>query len=133
MNRQRNVGHSWSGIRTVLSHSLKQIDIDPKDSLDWLSFFWALIVGKEIAEVTQVNKVSPKTLYIDVTGKEWLPAMKVLQEKIIEEMRQQTGCEVLTQIVFKVVPSSPSQRTPNKNVNSNPNSNLKKFQGQSRR
>lgn len=119
MSRQRNVGHSWSRIQAVLSHSLKQINIDPKDSFDWISFCWALIVGKEISEVTHVNKVAPKTLYIDVAGKEWLPALKALQEKIIEEMRQRAGCEELTRIVFKVEPASSFNRPPCPPVNKN--------------
>lgn len=136
MSRHRNVEYSWSGIRAVLSHSLKQIDIDPKDSLDWLSFCWALIVGKEIAAVSQVNKVSPKTLYIDVAGKEWLPALKALQEKIIEEMRQQAGCEKLARIVFKVISApifsgSPPGASVNNNAKSDPH--LEEFQGQSKR
>ena len=106
MNRQRNVGHSWAGIRAVLSGSLKQIDIDPKDSFDWVSFCWAFTVGKEIATVSQVTKISPKTLYVDVSGKEWLPALEGLREKIIKEIRQQADCGKLEKIVFKVVQAS---------------------------
>lgn len=104
MSRQRNIGRSWSGIRAVLSDSLKQIDIDPKDSLDWVSFCWGFTVGKEIASVSRVTKVSPKSLYVDVAGEEWLPALKGLKEGIIEEMRKQAGCEKLSRIVFKAAP-----------------------------
>jgi len=107
MSRQRGAGHSWSGIRSILSHSLKQVDAGPGDFLELLSIRWALLVGKEIAAVTQINKVTLKTLTIDVAGKEWLPALEALQEKIIFEMRQQAGCEKLTRILFKVAPVFP--------------------------
>jgi predicted nucleic acid-binding Zn ribbon protein len=110
MNRQQNAFRPWSGIRSILSHSLKQVVVEPEDFLELLSIRWALIVGKEIAGVTQVNKVTPKTLYIEVTGNEWLPALKALQEKIIAEMREQEGCEELTRILFKVEPASPASR-----------------------
>ena len=109
MNRQSKFGHSWSGIRTVLSESFSQLEIDPKDSLDWVSFCWGFTVGKEIATISHVSKVSPKTLYVDVAGEEWLPALKGLKERIIKEMQQQAGCEKLSQIVFKVV-SAPIAR-----------------------
>jgi predicted nucleic acid-binding Zn ribbon protein len=109
MSRQRNVNTPWSGIRSILSHSLNQVAVDPKDFLELLSLRWALVVGKEIAEVTQVNKLTLKTLYIDVAGNEWLSALKALQEKIIAEMREQEGCGELTRILFKVVSASPSK------------------------
>jgi predicted nucleic acid-binding Zn ribbon protein len=115
MSQQR----PWSGIRSILSNSLKQVVVDPKDILELLSLRWALIVGKEIAEVTQVNKVTPKTLYIDVTGNEWLPALKALQEKIIAEMREQEGCGELTRILFKVVSVSPASGLPGSPVDKN--------------
>ncbi len=107
MSQQR----SWSGIRSILSHSLKQVVVDPKDLLELLALRWALIVGKEIAEVTQVNRVTKKTLYIDVAGNEWLPALQALQEKIIVEMREQEGCGELTRILFKVVSDFPAKNS----------------------
>jgi len=106
MSRRRSVGHSWSGIRSILSHSLNRVAVGPDDFLDLVSIRWALLVGKEIAEVTKVNQVTQKTLTIDVAAKDWLPALKALHEKIIVEMRQQEGCGKLTRILFKVEPFS---------------------------
>jgi Dna[CI] antecedent, DciA len=104
MSRQRAAGHSWLGIRDILSESLKQADFDPKVSTDWAEFCWALAVGKEIAAVSNVNKVTAKTLYVEVAGKEWMSALEALKSKIIGEIRRQAGFEALTQIIFKEAP-----------------------------
>jgi len=101
MSRQRDTGHSWLGIRDVLSQSLRQIAFDPKVSTDWAEMCWTLAVGKELAAVSHVNKVAPKTIYVEVAGKAWVPALEALKEKIIGEIRQQAGFEALTQIIFK--------------------------------
>lgn len=105
MSQQREVGHSWLGIRGALAQSLKQVDVDPKASTDLAGLCWALAVGKEIAAVSRVNKISPKTLYIEVTGKEWISALEALKKKIFGEIRQQPGFEALTQIIFKEAPA----------------------------
>lgn len=104
MNQQRDTGHSWLGIRDALSQSLKQVDVDPKVSTDWAELCWTLAVGKEIAAVTHVNKIAPKTLYIEVAGKEWVSALEALKKKLIREIRRQAGFEALTQIIFKEAP-----------------------------
>ncbi|MDA0691965.1 MAG: DciA family protein [Nitrospinae bacterium] len=122
MSQQR----PWSGIRSILSHSLKQVVVDPRDSLELMALRWALVAGKEIAEVTQVNKVTPKTLYIDVAGNEWLSALQALQEKIIAEMREQEGCGELTRILFKVVSASPSKTRTQAAIKDNAEKEIKK-------
>ena len=106
MSGQRDRGHSWLGIREILSQSLKQVDVDAKISVDRAGLCWALAVGKEIAGVSKVIKVAPKTLYVEVTEKEWVPSLDALKAKIIREMKQQTGLEGLTQILFKVAADS---------------------------
>lgn len=126
MSGQRNRGHSWLGIRDILAQSLKQVDVDSKTSPDWVGLCWALAVGKEIAKVSHVIKVAPKTLYVEVTEKEWRPPLEALKGKIIREMKQQAGLEGLTQIQFKVTPVSDSggNRPPGsvkKNMRSNAN------------
>ena len=124
MSGQRDRGHSWMGIRAVLSRSLKQVDVDPKDSVDLAGLCWALAVGKEIAALSQVIKVAPKTLTVEVTGKEWMPSLEALKDKIIREMKQQAGLEDLTQIIFKVAPASDSGgNRPRDSVKKNTRSN----------
>jgi hypothetical protein len=127
MSGQRKRGNSWSGIRDILSQSLKQVDVDSKISTDRAGLYWALAVGKEIAAVSHVSKVAPKTLYVEVTEKEWVPSLEALKEKIILEMRQQGGLEGLTQILFKEAPVSNSggnrprvSRKNNSRSNANP-------------
>ncbi len=102
MSGQRDRGHSWLGIREILSQSLKQVDVDSEFSVDRARLCWALAVGKEIAGISQVTKVAPKTLYVEVTEKEWMPSLEALRDKIIREMKQQAGLEGLTRILFAV-------------------------------
>lgn len=136
MSRQQDAKNSWLGIRDALSLSLKQVDLDPKVSTDWAGLCWTLAVGKEIAAVSHVNKVAPKTLYVEVAGKEWVPALEALKKKIIEEIRQQAGFEALTQIIFKEASASNSSgnhpRVSGKN-NTPFNSNPGAVQGSPRR
>jgi len=136
MSRQQDAKNSWLGIRDALSLSLKQVDLDRKVSTDWAGLCWTLAVGKEIAAVSHVNKVAPKTLYVEVAGKEWVPALEALKKKIIEEIRQQAGFEALTQIIFKEASASNSSgnhpRVSGKN-NTPFNSNPGAVQGSPRR
>jgi hypothetical protein len=103
MSVRRELGHSWSGIRDILSQSIKQVDADANISVDRAGLCWALAVGREIALVSRVVKVAPKTLYVEVTEKEWVPSLEALRDKIIREMRPQAGLEGLTRILFNVV------------------------------
>jgi len=136
MSRQQDAKNSWLGIRDALSLSLKQVDLDRKVSTDWAGLCWTLAVGKEIAAVSHVNKVAQKTLYVEVAGKEWVPALEALKKKIIEEIRQQAGFEALTQIIFKEASASNSSgnhpRVSGKN-NTPFNSNPSAVQGSPRR
>lgn len=93
------------GIRDALARSLQQVDVDAKVSTDWAGLCWALVVGKEIAAVSRVNKVAPKTLYVEVAGKEWVSALEALKKKIIGEIRLQAGFEAITQIILKEAPA----------------------------
>ena len=108
MSRQQDAKNSWLGIRDALLQSLKQVDRDPEVSTDWAGLCWTLAVGKEIAAVSHVNKITPKTLYVEVAGTEWMPALEALKKKIVEEIRQQAGFEALTQIIFNEAPASNS-------------------------
>jgi len=108
MSRQQDTGHSWLGIHDVLSQSLKQVNHAAEVSTGWAGLCWALAVGKELAAVSFVIKVAPKTIYIEVKGKEWAPALEGLKKKIIGEIRQQEGFEGLKQIIFKESPPSNS-------------------------
>ncbi len=140
MSRQQDAKNSWLGIRDVLSQSLKQVDLGPKVSTDWAGLCWTLAVGKEIAAVSHVNKVATKTLYVEVAGKEWMPALEALKEKIIGEIRQQAGFEALTQIIFKEASASCSSGNrprdlgkKNTHFNSNPGAVQGSLRGSKRR
>ncbi len=87
-----------------MSKSLQEIESSPEDSLDRIAFYWTLAVGKEIAAIAKVTKVAPKTLYVQVAGKEWIPALTALRKKIIGEIKQHSGLGELSRVVFEEAP-----------------------------
>jgi len=50
----------WETIRSVLGKSVTQIDLNDSQPLAWYDFQWKLVVGKDLASVTQVKKISSK-------------------------------------------------------------------------
>jgi tetratricopeptide (TPR) repeat protein len=88
-------------MRNVLSRTLDNIQPGQIDGIEELTFHWNLIVGRDLAAVTQLEKISEKTLFVRVHGKEWLGPLASLKAKIIREIKRQTKRKTLTRIVFK--------------------------------
>ena len=72
------------------------------DQQEWLSYHWNLVVGKEIADISNIDKITQGTLYIRVQGKEWLPAMESLKKKIIQEINSRAGKNLVEKIKLKI-------------------------------
>ncbi len=73
------------------------------DKKEWLTYHWNLVVGKEIAGVSTLDKVSRGVLHVQVEGKEWVPVLDSLKKKIIQEINSRAGEPLLNGIVFKAV------------------------------
>ena len=91
----------WKTIRSVLGQSLIKPDSKNAQLIDWLNFQWKLIVGKDLACISQVEKLSASTLFVIVSDERWLPALEPLRKKIITEINSRAGSTLLNRIVFQ--------------------------------
>jgi hypothetical protein len=100
MIRKQDLNKNWSDISSVLFESLPVSLQD--DQQEWLSYHWNLVVGKEIAYISNVGKITKDTLHIRVQGAEWLPALESLKKKIIQEINSRAGKIFVKNIKFKI-------------------------------
>ena len=99
MIRKHNLNKNWSDLSSVLFESLPESLQD--DQLEWMSYHWNLVVGKEIADISSIDKISKSTLHIRVQGKEWLSALESLKKKIIQEINRRAGKYLVENIKLK--------------------------------
>ena len=100
MIRKQDLNKNWSDLSSVLFESLPESL--KNDQQEWLSYHWNLVVGKEIADISNIDKITQGTLYIRVQGKEWLPAMESLKKKIIQEINSRAGKNLVEKIKLKI-------------------------------
>ena len=100
MIRKQDLNKNWSDLSTVLIESLPESL--QEDQQEWLSYHWNLVVGKEIADISGIDKITKNTLYIRVQSKEWLPALESLKRKIIQEINSRAGKNLVENIKLKV-------------------------------
>ena len=100
MIRKQDLNKNWSDLSSVLFESLPESLQD--DQQEWLSYHWNLVVGKEIAYISNVDKIAKDTLHIRVKGTEWLPALESLKKKFIQEINSRTGKNLVKNIKFKI-------------------------------
>lgn len=91
---------NWTDLKDVLLGAIKSIGIKSPDPINWLSFQWELVVGKELSVISQVHRFHSQTLYVLLKGLEWKPALEPLKPKIIREINDQAGKTILKKIVF---------------------------------
>ena len=93
----------WETIHSILGSALVRPDSKDPQSIAWLNFQWNLIVGKDLIPITQVKKLSAKALFVIVSDKIWLPALKPLREKIVTEINKHAGSILVDRIVFTII------------------------------
>ena len=91
----------WETIRSVLGKSIARLDSGDPQSVAWFDFQWKLIVGKDLAAVTQVSKFSAKSLFIIVSDEAWFSVLESLREKIITKINQHAGVVLVSRIIFE--------------------------------
>ena len=100
MMRKQDLNKNWSDLSSVLFESLpKSLQ---EDQREWFSYHWNLVVGKEIAYISNVDKIAKDTLHIRVQGAEWLPALESLKKKLIQEINSRAGKILVKNIKFKI-------------------------------
>ena len=99
MIRKQDLNKNWSDLSSVLFESLPESLQD--DQQEWISYHWNLVVGKEIAYISNVDKIAKDTLHIRVQGTEWLPALESLKKKLIQEINNRAGKNLVKNIKFK--------------------------------
>jgi predicted nucleic acid-binding Zn ribbon protein len=100
MIRKQDLNKNWSELSSVLFESLPESLQD--DQLEWLSYHWNLVVGKEIADISSIDKITKSTLHIRVQGKEWLSALESLKKKIIQEINSRAGKNLVENIKLRI-------------------------------
>ena len=100
---KQNLSRNWSEIRSVLFKSLPDEVFSKDNQKEWLTYHWNLVVGKEIAEVSTIDKVSRGILHVGVENKEWISVLDPLKTKIMQEINSRAGESLLNSIVFKVL------------------------------
>ncbi len=108
MAEERSHKSGWDSIGNIFSSSLKLSGLKKPDTVEWISFHWPLVVGEEIASISQVSGIVRKVLHVSVQRKEWLSALEPLRKKFTQEINQRAGMILLSNIKFKVEPNSPS-------------------------
>ena len=99
MIRKQDLNKNWSDLNSVLTESFP-ISLQ-EDQQEWLSYHWNLVVGKEIADISCIDKLIKKTLHIRVQSEEWLPALESLKKKIIQEINSRAGKGLVENIKLK--------------------------------
>ena len=100
MIRKQDLNKNWSDLSSVLFESLPESLQD--DQLEWLSYHWNLVVGKEIADISSIDKITKSTLHIRVQGEEWLSALESLKKKIIQEINSRAGKNLVENIKLRI-------------------------------
>jgi predicted nucleic acid-binding Zn ribbon protein len=100
MIRKQDLNKNWSDLSSVLFESLPKSLQD--DQQEWLSYHWNLVVGKEIAYISNLDKIAKDTLHIRVQGAEWLPTLESLKKKLIQEINSRAGKILVKNIKFKI-------------------------------
>ena len=100
---KKSSSRNWSEIRSVLFQSLPDEVFSKENQIEWLTYHWNLVVGKEIAGISSIDNMTRKILYVRVKGKEWVPVLDSLKKKILQEINSRAGEALLNGIVFKTV------------------------------
>jgi predicted nucleic acid-binding Zn ribbon protein len=99
MIKKQDLNKNWSDLSSVLFESLPESLQD--DQLEWMSYHWNLVVGKEIADISSIDKISKSTLHIRVQGEEWFSVLESLKKKIIQEINSRAGKNLVENIKLK--------------------------------
>ncbi len=97
-----NKKRSWSPIKETLKVSILEIERPRFHTLDWLIFHWNIAVGPQLSEISKVEKFRSKRLDVAVVNKEWIHAIRPLENSIMRQINHLAGETLIESIRFKV-------------------------------
>ncbi len=92
---------SWSPVGQVLANVTGTLPNLRDEELSWVKLQWELAVGRDLATVSQVERVAPKTLYVEAAGAGWINALKSLEPRILSTLNRVFGEERFTRIQYR--------------------------------
>ncbi len=108
---KRQTKPTWSTLGSVLSGTVNQINSNKEDQLEWFNLQWRLAVGEQLASISRIIQVTKKTLYLQVSNKDWIPAIKSLERRILSQIKNQgdpfTRIRFMEGLITKSPPNKP--------------------------
>lgn len=89
----------------VLATATETIPNLRDDELSWITLQWEIAVGQDLAAVAQVERLTQKTLYIEVAAESWIHALKPLEARLLATLNKSFGEERFTRIKYRENPN----------------------------
>lgn len=104
---QRKKSFGWSSMGEVLAESIKSLPETPESDLNRINLLWGLVVGEEIGSRSRVVKMSKSTLFVEVSGQEWVPVLHTYERKILAKLNKIFDSKSFMEIIVKQVEDLP--------------------------
>ncbi|QPJ61378.1 MAG: DUF721 domain-containing protein [Candidatus Nitronauta litoralis] len=92
---------SWSPLGKVLVSATDKIPNLRDDELSWIALQWELAVGQDLSAIARVERLTEKTLYVEVAGESWIPALKSLEPRLLVTLNRSFGKDRFTRIRYR--------------------------------
>jgi len=87
-------------IDKILGRTLKSLKIERRIKQETIVLNWCKVVGERISTQTIPQKVRDSILFVRVENASWRNELVFLKAKIIKELNQSVGDNVIRDIVF---------------------------------
>ncbi len=87
-------------LKDALNELISNLGIENKINESQAINLWPIMVGKNIAEVSQAERVENKILFVHVTNSVWRNELLFHKEKIIERLNKKIGKRIINDIKF---------------------------------
>lgn len=99
-------------VGSVLSQSLKRLDLGTRLDEYGVWPIWNEVVGKTVANNAQPEKIRNGTLFIKVSSPVWMQQLQYMKEMIAEKLNQRLGGLLVKNIFFVVGKIQPIDEEP---------------------
>jgi tetratricopeptide (TPR) repeat protein len=93
----------------VLAESIQSLPdtLDPDADLNRINLLWSLVVGEEIGSRSRVVRMVKHTLFVEVTGQEWVPVLNTYEWKILAKLNKIFDSKSFKEIMVTQVQGTP--------------------------